>query len=93
MTIIFISHALEEALQISDRITILRDGKLVVTDLTKNFDRKRIVQAMVGRDLSQTIYGQRKSHFRPSGRRVLEVQNLRMGGQVRTARCRSSRAR
>ncbi len=84
VTIIFISHALEEALQISDRITILRDGKLVVTDLTKNFDRKRIVQAMVGRDLSQTIYGQRKSNFRPTGRRVLEVRNLRMGGQVRS---------
>lgn len=84
VTIIFISHALEEALQISDRITVLRDGKLVMTDDTKNFNRERIVKAMVGRDLSQTIYGQRKAEFRPSGKKVLTVRNLRMGGQVKS---------
>ncbi|MCZ8096284.1 MAG: ATP-binding cassette domain-containing protein, partial [Burkholderiales bacterium] len=84
VSIIFISHALEEALQISDRITVLRDGKLVVTDFTKNFDRERIVKAMVGRDLSQTIYGQRKAKVRPSGRKVLTVRNLRMGGLVKS---------
>ena len=68
VSVIFISHALEEALQISDRITILRDGKKVVTDDTANFDRPRIVQAMVGRDLSQTLYGQRKQNMRAAGR-------------------------
>ena len=56
----FISHALEEALTVSDWITILRDGKHVVTDQTVKFDRASIVKAMVGRDLSQTLYGQRK---------------------------------
>lgn len=84
VSVIFISHALEEALSISDRITILRDGKLIVTDLTKNFDRERVVKAMVGRDLSQTIYGQRKTFIRPSGKNVLTVRNLRMGGQVKS---------
>ena len=39
VSVIFISHALEEALAISDRITILRDGKHVLTDDTANFDR------------------------------------------------------
>jgi ABC-type sugar transport system ATPase subunit len=84
VTVIFISHALEEALQISDRITILRDGRHVVTDYTKNFDRARIVRNMVGRDLSQTIYGQKKMHTRKAGKRVLEIRNLRMGGNVRS---------
>jgi simple sugar transport system ATP-binding protein len=83
VSIIFISHALEEALQIADRITILRDGKHVVTDLKQNFDRARIVQAMVGRDLSQTLYGQRKATVRPAGRRVLSIQNLRMATMVK----------
>jgi ABC-type sugar transport system ATPase subunit len=83
VSVIFISHALEEALQISDRITVLRDGKHVVTDDTKNFDRARIVQAMVGRDLSQTLYGRRKQSMRPPGQRVLSVQNLRMASFVK----------
>ncbi len=83
VAVIFISHALEEALLVSDRITILRDGKHVVTDDKANFDRARIVQAMVGRDLSQTLYGQRKTAVRPQGRRVLSVQNLRMASMVK----------
>jgi ABC-type sugar transport system ATPase subunit len=83
VSIIFISHALEEALQISDRITILRDGKRVVTDATTNFDRARVVQAMVGRDMSQTVYGRRKENVRPPGARVLSVQNLRMAPMVK----------
>ncbi len=83
VSVIFISHALEEALQISDRITVLRDGKHVVTDDTARFDRARIVQAMVGRDLSQTLYGKRKQLARPPGQRVLSVQNLRMASFVK----------
>lgn len=83
VSVIFISHALEEALLISDRITVLRDAKHVVTDVTANFDRARIVQAMVGRDLSQTLYGKRKDSVRPAGRRVLSVQNLRMASMVK----------
>lgn len=83
VSVIFISHAIEEALQVSDRITILRDGKRVVTDDKANFDRARIVQTMVGRDLSQTHYGQRKTTVRPQGKRVLSVQNLRMAAMVK----------
>ena len=83
VSVIFISHALEEALLLADRITVLRDGKLVVTDAKANFDRARIVQAMVGRDLSQTLYGQRKTTVRPAGKRVLSVQNLRMAPMVK----------
>jgi simple sugar transport system ATP-binding protein len=83
VSVIFISHALEEALQISDRITVLRDGRHVVTDDTSRFDRARIVQAMVGRDLSQTLYGIRKQTARRGGKRVLSVQNLRMAPMVK----------
>lgn len=83
VSVIFISHALEEALQVSDRITVLRDGRHVLTDETINFDRPRIIQAMVGRDLSQTLYGQRKTHVRAQGKRVLSVQNLRMAAMVK----------
>jgi len=83
VSIVFISHALEEALLLADRITVLRDGKHVVTDDASKFDRARIVQAMVGRDLSNTLYGARKETVRPSGKRVLTVQNLKMAPMVK----------
>ena len=84
VSIVFISHAVEEALQIADRITILRDGEHVVTDDARNFDRARIVQAMVGRVLSGELYGAAgRREVRPPGRKVLSVQNLSMGTMVR----------
>ncbi|MGY4401602.1 sugar ABC transporter ATP-binding protein [Bradyrhizobium sp. USDA 3315] len=83
VSIIFISHALEEALLLADRITVLRDGKHVITDDTAKFDRAAIVQAMVGRDLSNTLYGARKTSVRPAGARVLTVQNLKMAPMVK----------
>ena len=83
VSVIFISHALEEALLVSDRITVLRDGKHVVTDEKAKFDRARLIQAMVGRDLSQTLYGRRKTTMRRAGKRVLSVENLRMAAMVK----------
>jgi simple sugar transport system ATP-binding protein len=83
VSIVFISHALEEALILADRITVLRDGKKVVTDDASKFDRARIVQAMVGRDLSHTLYGVKRTSVRPAGERVLTVQNLKMAPMVR----------
>jgi len=83
VSIVFISHALEEALFLADRITVLRDGKHVVTDDAAKFDRARIVQAMVGRDLSNTLYGARKTKARPRGARVLTVQNLKLAPIVK----------
>jgi simple sugar transport system ATP-binding protein len=83
VSIVFISHALEEALLLADRITVLRDGKHVVTDNVAKFDRAAIVQAMVGRNLSNTLYGARKSSVRPAGARVLTVQNLKMAPMVK----------
>jgi simple sugar transport system ATP-binding protein len=83
VSIVFISHALEEALMLADRITVLRDGKKVVTDDASKFDRARIIQAMVGRDLSHTLYGVRKTTVRAPGERVLTVQNLKMAPMVR----------
>lgn len=85
VSIIFISHALEEALQVADNITVLRDGKLIVTDMASAFDRQRLVQAMVGRNLTDDIYGAagRSRPPRPRGRKILSVENLSMANVVR----------
>jgi simple sugar transport system ATP-binding protein len=84
VSIIFISHALEEALAIADRITVMRDGEHVVTDVAAAFDREKIVRAMVGRTLTGELYGSQKDRLvRPAGEKVLSVQNLSMGSLVR----------
>ena len=84
VSIIFISHALEEALAISDRITILRDGELVITAETASFARESIIAAMVGRSLSASIYkGREDAALRKPGRKVLSVQDISMGAMVR----------
>ena len=84
VSIIFISHALEEALQISDRITILRDGELVASDATSTFTRDSIVAAMVGRTLSGSLYRDRsETGVRKAGKKVLSVQDISMGAMVR----------
>lgn len=50
--IVFITHALEEALSMSDRITVLRDGKRVSCGAAKQYDRSTLVRLMVGRDIA-----------------------------------------
>ena len=50
--VVYISHKMEEITAICDEITILRDGKWVVTEKVKNLDTDRIINLMVGRDLT-----------------------------------------
>ncbi|PWU70755.1 sugar ABC transporter ATP-binding protein [Ochrobactrum sp. POC9] len=82
VSIIFISHALEEALEIADRITILRDGELIRSAETAEFSRESIIRAMVGRELSEELY-QTRGKVRAGGQKVLSVQNVSMGQFVR----------
>lgn len=52
--IILITHKLHEVMAVSDRVTVLRLGKLVDTVLTKDANEKLLAQMMVGRDIPQT---------------------------------------
>jgi simple sugar transport system ATP-binding protein len=51
-SIVLISHKLDEVLEISDRITVLRDGRVVGRIETRNTDRKLLARMMVGREVS-----------------------------------------
>ena len=85
VSIIFISHALEEALDISDRITVLRDGAHIITADAKSFTRETLIRHMVGRSLTNELYGRAadRPRVRPPGEKVLSVQNLSMQNFVR----------
>jgi ABC-type sugar transport system ATPase subunit len=87
--VIFISHALEEALEIADRITVLRDGKLVATLPAEDVTRDSLVRMMVGREETAAQYathGADPGALTPNARRgekVLSVENVTMGGVVK----------
>jgi ribose transport system ATP-binding protein len=52
ITVVYITHYLEEVFSISDRITVLRDGKKVDTRPTAELDRNAIVKMMVGQEIA-----------------------------------------
>ena len=72
MGIIYVSHKLDEVFAISDRITVLKDGKLMGTLRTSDTTQDAIVRMMVGRELEQLYPA------RDGGRRelVLEIKGL-----------------
>ena len=72
VSIIYISHRLEELFEISDRITVMRDGQYIETLNTKDTNKSALVKLMVGRDLSED-YPQRST---PIGEEVLRVEHL-----------------
>ncbi|NCB33508.1 MAG: sugar ABC transporter ATP-binding protein [Erysipelotrichia bacterium] len=52
ITLIFISHKMDEVFEICDEVSVLRDGKLVMTKATKDTSMNELIAAMVGRPLS-----------------------------------------
>lgn len=78
--IIHISHRLEELKQISDRITVMRDGGYVDTVNTKDTSIDQIIKMMVGREIFVT----KQDAFTQKDNKVtLEVRNLNAGRMVR----------
>ncbi|MGA2763374.1 MAG: sugar ABC transporter ATP-binding protein [Spirochaetia bacterium] len=73
VAIVYISHRLEEVLQIGDFITVLRDGKVQATEVAKKVDIDWIIEKMVGRTLSAFI--PREEHV--ESRELLRVRALR----------------
>ncbi len=82
VAMIFISHALEEALTYADRITVLRNGRLIVTGPASDFDRASLIKHMIGEDLAQRQRGPAERRAPATAAPVLQVENLRMGAMV-----------
>lgn len=79
VSLIYISHRLDELAMIADDVTVLRDGHVVCTDNIKRYSSDQLVSLMVGRDLDST--------FDVSGRRpgkpILDVQRFSRGSVIR----------
>ncbi len=82
VAIIFISHALEEALTHADRISVLRNGRMMVTGPASDFDRARLIRHMIGEELEEHGAITAKARAPRSALPVLRVENIRMGSMV-----------
>lgn len=76
VTVIYISHRLEELFKICDRVSVLRDGQYVTTVNIEDTDRDGLIRYMVGRELTST-YPEKKP---ASDEVVLEVTNVSGNG-------------
>jgi len=70
--IVYISHRLEEIFAIADRITVLRDGRLVVSTPAAGVTRAQLIRWMVGRDVSEEFPARTPA----PGTAVLDVRHL-----------------
>lgn len=73
VTIIYISHRLDEIFRLCDRVTIMRDGHYIETLDTADTSVEHLVTAMVGRELKETYPSRSVS---PSDEVILEAKNL-----------------
>jgi len=79
VSIIYISHRLEELARVAQRIAVLRDGKLVCVDAIANYSSEQLVTLMVGRELGDKI----DLGARQIGEVALRVKGLGRGDKVR----------
>ena len=79
--IVYISHRLEELPRIADRVTVLRDGRVVGGGAVEDLAQHEIIRLMVGRDIDQ--YYPPLPPVKPDAAVVLSVRDLRSGTAVR----------
>jgi len=74
VTIIFISHRIEELLDITDRITVMRDSEIISTVKTSETNREELIKLMVGRELGKEF--PKIENNGKTGECVLKVKGL-----------------
>ncbi len=70
--IIYISHKMEEILEISDYVTVMRDGRWIATEKASDLDMDKIIKLMVGRELTSRFP---EKENKP-GNVIMKVENL-----------------
>jgi galactofuranose transport system ATP-binding protein len=91
VSVIFVSHKLDELYAVCDRVTVMRDGRTVVTGSLTSLSKLSLVTTMIGRELEsatskQTAFGEAESaKNRIADNSLLSVRNLSLGRRVSDA--------
>jgi len=83
IAIIYISHRMEEVYRLADRITILRDGRRLLTDALANVTPAQIVEGIVGRKMDGALEYHPRAAGSMAGEPLLEARGLNAGRRVR----------
>lgn len=79
VAVIFISHRLEEIFEITDRITVMRDGQFIGDYPTKDITKSQLISLIIGREMSQQ-FPDRSVEI---GEEILRVEDLGDGGKIK----------
>ena len=82
ISIIYITHRMEEIFKVADRVTVMRDGQNVITEDVKNLRMEQVIEHIIGRKLEGAFAWVPRAVNR-SGVPMLEVKNMVAGTRVR----------
>ncbi|MEG0068301.1 MAG: sugar ABC transporter ATP-binding protein [Cetobacterium sp.] len=77
VSFLYVSHRMEEIFNICDRISILRDGTYIGTEIIKTVDQEKIVEMMTGKTI-ENLYSKEKVQV---GEKIIEVVDLKKAGE------------
>ncbi len=80
VSILYVSHRLEEIFLLADRVTVFRDGKYVGTRATREINQDELIRMMVGRELLQVEGAVKAAGESAGGEVLLEVRDLSRAG-------------
>lgn len=78
-TVLYITHHLSEVFILGDRVTVMKDGRIISTANTKDVNENKLRMLMVGRELSRTYYRRDTSEVIKNRKTVLSVKRLSTG--------------
>lgn len=76
VSIIYISHRLEEIFELADRVTVLRDGNYIGTENIENIDKEKLISMMVGRELTN-MFPKEEAEIKDT---ILQIKNFTKNG-------------
>lgn len=88
VAVVYVSHRLEEILEITDRVVVMRDGAVVDDRATVDFDTRTLIEEITGEDASETALQRRRTHGvggPPDAPVVLEAEGVAVPGHIRDA--------
>ncbi|XID92320.1 sugar ABC transporter ATP-binding protein [Paenibacillaceae bacterium WGS1546] len=82
VSVLYISHRMDEVFEISDQITVLRDGQYIRTLVTAETTPSEVISLMVGREFTRT-FQRGYATYSPDAEPILQVSELTSGSKVR----------